>query len=860
MGQELKKDKPNFSAKNQVIKEKNLKEKETKTVTENEIVVSKTKIDSLKPKKGVLESKVKYTAKEYARFDQKKKLLTLYDKAELFYEDYELKSGKIVFDYEKNEVYAGRLKDSAGNYTQFPYFKQGTNVIEPDSIRFNYKTKKAVVWNSRTEQGELRIKSEKTKKENDSVYFMKGSKLTTSKNLEDPEYYFYTTKLKFVPKKKVVVGPTTFVIAGVPTPLVLPFAFFPVTETNRSGIIIPSYGQSVQRGYSLQGLGYYFALSDNYDLTINGDYYTNGSYTLAGSTNYAKKYKFNGTFNVRFENLINEERGYPSYFKQKNYNIQWSHTKDQKSNPNNRFSASVNLGSSQYFANSINVANVGSNFNNTLSSSISFSKTINVIPQINFSLSATHSQNTKTKTVSLTLPTFTASVDRIFPFAMDGSSKKGIIKNINFQYSVQGQNSIETTDELFFTKKMFDGSLTTMKHTIPISTNYKLFKYFSATSSANFNENWTLQTVKKFTDFSAPVPLGNLVSERVNGFDSFRTYDFSNSLTTTIYGTVNLKGKGRIKSIRHVMSPSISHSYAPSFEKYYTRYETATGFDEYSRFEGAGSPNKTYSSSVGLSLSNTFEAKITDKDSTKTELKKIKLLNSLNFSTSYNIAGGRWSTIGITGSTLLFKDKMNVTFGASLNPYADIDLLTNERYSNPFSVSDARLSFNYALTSSKDDSKKNATQTERNGGRNDGLYGENTLNTNNEFSKEEEKEDEFAGFYKALLPWDINLSYSLTYSNTRGKSEITSNSVSFNSNLELTPKWKIGVASGYDFVNKGINNAQLRFDRDLLSWRMSVNWQPIGDRGYWGFFIGVKAGIFQDIKYDKQTQPDRILR
>ena len=257
-----------------------------KTINQNTtpiIVVEKEtdtiKIDSIKPKKAFLDGKIKYKAEQFAKIDQKKKIITLYNKAELYYQDVELKSGIIVMDYEKNEVYAGRIKDSTGAYTQFPNFKQGANVIEPDSIRFNFKTKKALIWNSRSEQGEFRIKAAVTKKENDSVYFLKGARFTTSKDVDNPEYYFQTSKVKFIPGKKVITGLTNMVIADVPTPIGLPFAYFPMSkETSISGIILPNYNDSNARGFSLQNFGYYFALSDHYDLTVLGDYYTNGSY------------------------------------------------------------------------------------------------------------------------------------------------------------------------------------------------------------------------------------------------------------------------------------------------------------------------------------------------------------------------------------------------------------------------------------------------------------------------------------------------------------------------------------------------------------------------------------------------------
>ncbi len=828
-------------------------------IKENSITI---KPDSVKKTSSVLEGKVRYKAKDYAKFDQKKKIITMRNEAELYYLDYELKSGLIVFDYEKNEVYAGRLKDSTGKYTQLPVFKQGNNVIEPDSIRFNYKTKKALVWNSRTSQGDLNVKAGISKKENDSVYYMRGAKITTAKDLDDPEYYFLSRYAKFVPGKKVIVGPTNMYIANVPTPIFLPFAFFPITEKSRSGVIIPAYGQSVQRGYALQNGGYYFALSKNYDLAVLGDYYTNGSYATRFETSYAKKYHFNGSANFRYENIINSERGYPDYAKSSIYNIQWTHTKDAKSNPSQRFSASVNLGSSKYFQQSVNQSNIGSSINNTLSSSISYSKTFNTVPIVNMSLTATHSQNTQTQVINMTLPTLQASVDRIFPFVGKDGIKKGFFKNINLQYNLRGTNQIQTTDSLFFKKAMFDNARTGFQHTIPLSTNFKLFKYFSATSTMSYNEVWTLNTIRKSMDFTNPTT-PTVITTQMKGFDSFRTYGFTNSVGTTIYGTFNFKGKGRLQSIRHVMRPSVSHSYTPSFEKYYTTYATnaaGTSFAEYTRFEGSiGAPSASkYSSSIGFNLSNTFEAKVKDKDSTKTELKKVMLLNNLNFGTTYDLAAKRWSTVSISGGTQFLKQKMNVNFNGVVDPYF---YQNGDFHRNAFSLASANLTMNYAFAVGGEKEKKN-TQGAKNGGREDDLFGSNTdLNDSRNQNKDKDKDaDNFSGFYNSKLPLDMNMAFSLTYSNTTFHNNISSCSLMLSANTKLTPKWKIGASSGYDFVNKGVTFTQIRMNRDLMSWNMNFNWTPFGKNAYWGFFIGIKSSVLSDIKWDKRTQPDRTLK
>ena len=277
--------------------------------------------DSLK-KKPLLLGKITRNAKGYIKIDKKKGKLYLYDKAELYYQDTELKAGIIVLDYNKNEVSAWRIKDSSGALIQPPYFKQAGNEVNPDSIRFNFDTKKALIWNSRSEQSGMNFAALATKKENDSVYFIKEAKITTSKK-ENPDYYIRVRKGKFIPKNKIIAGLSNIYVADVPTPIFLPFAYFPLTQNRATGFIFPSIGQNNERGYFIQNGGYYFAPSDLFDVTLLADYYTNGSYGFRAESKYKVRYNYTGSLSLRFENLINGERGLPGYSKNNIYNIRW---------------------------------------------------------------------------------------------------------------------------------------------------------------------------------------------------------------------------------------------------------------------------------------------------------------------------------------------------------------------------------------------------------------------------------------------------------------------------------------------------------------------------------------------------------
>ena len=854
---------------NSEIYSQNTNPKDSVQVNANELIATKSLVKKDSTKKPLLEGIVNRKAKDYEKLDQRKKRLTLYNEAELHYTDFELKSGIIVLDYEKNLVHAGRLKDSTGKYTQHPYFKQGENIIEPDSIVFNTKTKKALIWNTKSKQGEMFLRSEVSKRENDSVIFFKNARFTTSSNIDKPEYYFRSRKAKLVPGKKFVTGITNMYIADVPTPIGVPFAFFPMTNKNTSGVIIPAPGQNNDRGYFLQNGGYYFALSDYYDLAILGDYYTNGSYALRTETLYAKKYKFNGSFQVRYENQVLGEKGFPGYARTNQYNIQWSHSQDAKASANSRFSSSVNFGSSKYFRQSLSIVNVGSNLNNTLSSSISYSKTVPIVPLVNFAIAVTHNQNTNTEIVNLTLPSFNASVDRIFPFAKQDGIKKGVFQNINFQYSLKGENRIATTEEFLFKSQMFETAIAGISHAIPLSTNFKVFKHFSVTAGTSFTENWVFNTNDKIFNTST----NTVETVRKNGFDSFRTYNFSSSIGTTIYGTYTFKETNKIQAIRHLMRPSISYGYTPSFNQYYNQYTDNLGnYFNYSRFENTlfGAPGIGISNSIGFSLANSLEAKMLDKDSKKGETKKISLLNQFNFSTSYNFAGESFklAPINFIGGTTLFDNKLGVNFGAQFDPY---DLDANNNRIDEFSLSNgnglarmtsSNITLNYSVTSNDFSGEKKSKQTVQNGGRGDDLFGAATDLGNQEdslFKKDDNKKQQ-TELYNFKFPWDLRLAYSLTYSNTENQKEITTNSLMVSGNIDLAVKWKMGFSSGYDFAKKGITFSQLRFERDLESWRMSFSIVPIGIYSYWNFFIGIKSSILSDIKWDKRKLPDPRLR
>ena len=843
-------------------------------------ISKETLMDSISPpaeKKPLLLAKVKYTAKDCVQIDRKENKLILYNEAELYYQDIELRAGIIILDYKTNEVNAGRiLMDST--LVQYPFFKQAGNEVNPDSIRFNFDTQKALIWNSKSGQNGMDIFAALTKKQNDSTYYIKDARVSTAGKLvgdeeEGIDYYFKVRKGKIIPGGKIISGLTNMFIADVPTPVGLPFAYFPSSQTKESGFIIPSIGESNLRGFYVQNGGYYLALSDYFDFTLIADYYTNGSYGFRGDSQYNVRYKYRGKFSFRFENLINEARGLPDYSKSTVFNVRWNHSKDPKSSPNSTFSASVNFGSSDYYRQSVNQLNSPNFLNNNLSSSISYSKTFPEYPRVNISLTTAMSQNSQSKSVNLTLPTFQANMERIYPFAPKVGAKKGIFQNINFQYTGRAENRIITTEEALFGPNMFENAKMGMKHSIPLSTNFKLFKYLSMSTSANYDEVWTQNTVR-FSDYDPE--LGIAVKDTINKIGTFRQYNLSASLGTTFYGTFNFGENKKIQSIRHTVRPSISYTNKPSFEQYYDTYivDAEGNTAEYTRYQNSlfGIPSKALSNNMGISVGNNFEAKVRDKDSTATGPKKVVLLNNLNFSTSHNFAADslRWSPMRMSTGLSLLKGKMTVNFGGTLDPYTlNQDKVRINKYhitngGGLFRLTSANVNMNYSFSSTQikgreeEENERSQQESTSSGGREDDLFGRAEDFTDRRM-EDPENNDPAPTYpsYRSKIPWNLKLAYSLTYNNSRGQRDFSNNSLMFSGNIDLTPKWKVGVSSGYDFKGKGFTYTQLRFNRDLNSWRLNFSWVPFSDRASWNFFIGIKSGLLSDIKYEKQSEPNR---
>nr|NQU91365.1 LPS-assembly protein LptD [Bacteroidota bacterium] len=625
-----------------------------------------------------LDDNVKYNSKDSIRFDIKNQKVYLYGDASIEYGSIKLKAQYIEIDFATSQVYAKGLPDTTGKVIGNPLFSDAGQDFESEQITYNFESKQGLIKSVITKDGEGYLHGEKIKKMPDDRINIKNGKYTTC-DLKHPHFEFRYNKAQVIPDNKIVSGPAWMVIEGVPVPLLIPFGLFPNKTGQRSGIIIPSFGESANRGFFLEGGGYYFGINDYMDLTVTGDIYSSGSWSLRPTFRYSKRYRFNGNFDFSYAKNISGDRDSPDRTVNTDFSIRWSHAQDAKARPNSRFSASVNIVSANF--NQFNLTSTQAYLSNTFQSSIAYQTDWN--KNLFLTLNASHQQNTIDRSVNITLPSMTFSTKQFFPLRRKKQvGKLRWYENINLKYSASAENRISTKDSLLFKPGWEEGFRYGAKHAIPISTSFKVLKHFTLTNSINYNEKWYPYSIRKswindslITETDTVV--GYVKTDTVQGFVAARDFSFSATLRTMLYGMYQFK-KGPVVAIRHVITPSVSFSYNPDFGSdfwgYYHDYqydgEGNTG--RYSIFEGSlyGGPPDGKSGSIGFSLSNNLEMKVRSKKDTITGMKKVKLIDNFRIATSYDIAKDslNWAPLTLSGNTILFK-KINISYGSSWDPY-----------------------------------------------------------------------------------------------------------------------------------------------------------------------------------------------
>ncbi len=795
-----------------------------------------------------LEHSIVYNARDSIRYETKGQKIYLFGDGYVNYEDMNLKAEFIEIDNEKNTITAYGKKDSLGKDSGTPVFKDGEQEIVCRKMIYNLKTKKGKIYDIQTKEGDLILKGSEVKKDSNNVVYMKNLQCIPCQ-FEDSRTIFKAKRAKIIPDDKIVTGPMYLEIGGVPTPLGLPFGFFPNTKKRHSGILIPFYGNSEALGFYLKDGGFYWGINDQTDMTIRGDIYSNGSWGLRTTNNYNVNYKFNGALSLGYSEFRNGEKEIPStYSKQKDISINWRHIQDQKNNPTIRFGSDVNIRTSRY--NKYNAQNTGQYLANTFQSNVNFSKTFKIGT---LGVNARHDQNTQTKLMNISFPEVTFNVNRFYPFKKETRIKQNPIDKIGISYLLEARNTLSGADTSIFKGNIGDSLKYGFRHSLPISTNITLLKYFTLTPALNLSAVMYTKTTRKELDEST----NRIVKTTDKNFKTGYDANFNTSLTTKLFMDYMFKGK-RVKQIRHLLIPSFAYTYRPDFgEEQYGfwkdvisdttyRYKNKYSIFENNLFSG---PAQGEQNSLSINLNNNLEAKVRKKTDTGFVFNKVSILQNLSFAGSYNFAADsfKMSNISMTGRTKIWK-YFDLVFGSTFDPYYTTVLtntITNTEYAYRTSkylantngrvvdFTTGNIAINAAFSSNNITSR--AKKPDLTNGAERGAVATNT-------AQAQEK-----------LPWNLNIYYNVTYTKVLNKVKDIQ-TLNFSGDVSVTKFWKLGVTSGYDFTNRNLSYTSINLYRDLKCWEARIDWVPFGFRKSYSLTINLKTSMLSDVKIPRQRQ------
>jgi LptD protein len=795
--------------------------------------IKKVKIDSLDTDEDAepLEHQIIYNARDSIRYEAKGQKIYLFGDGFVDYESMNLKAEFIEIDNEKNTITAYGKIDSLGKPAGNPIFRDGDQEIISRKIIYNLNTKKGKIYDVITKEGDLLLMGSEVKKDSNNVVYMKDLKCIPCQ-YEDSRTMFRAKKAKIIPDDKIVTGPMYLEIGGVPTPLGLPFGFFPNTKKRHSGILIPFYGNSEVLGFYLKDGGFYWGINDKTDMTIRGDIYGNGSWGLRTTNNYDVNYKYSGSLSLGYSEFRSGEKEIPlTYAKQKDISINWQHIQDQKNNPTIRFSSDVNVRTSKY--NTLNAQNTGQYLTNTFQSNINFTKSFKTSA---ISINARHNQNTQTKLMEISFPELTFNVNRFYPFKRERRVKQNAFDKIGISYLLEARNSLSGADTAIFKGDIGDRLKYGLRQSIPISTNLNVFKYFTLTPALNLSSVMYTKSSRQEL---------NLLRAFKLGYDA----NFSTSLNTKVFMDYLFKSK-HIKQIRHLLIPSINYTYRPDFgEEQYGFWKevlsdtTRKTVRKYNTFDGTlfGGPAQGTQNSIGVNLNNNLEAKVRKKTDTGFVFNKVTILQNLSFSGNYNFAADsfKMSLVSMTGRTKLFKF-FDLNFGSTFDPYYydfDTKYRSKEYAVNEtgklmrFTNGNIALSANFS-SSNLPTIKKKPDLT------NGAERGSVTTNT----AQAQEK-----------LPWSLGVYYNINFNKSTSVLQKIQ-TLNFSGDVNVTKYWKLGLTSGYDFTNKQLSYTSINIYRDLKCWEARIDWVPFGFRKSYSLTINLKTSMLSDVKIPRQRQ------
>ncbi len=810
-----------------------------------------------------IEEQIKYSAEDSIVALPGKGRGLLYGKAWVTYGSMRIDAEFIELDYNKNLVIAYGKKDSAGKSVGTPVFKDGSEEMNADKIMYNLKTKKGKIFNALTKQGELLVVGQEIKKDSTNIVYMRNMKCIPCQEA-DARTVFRATKAKIIPNDKIVTGPMYLEVGGVPTPLGLPFGYFPNTKKQHSGILLPTFGNSAERGFNLRQGGFYWGINDQTDMIIRGDIYANGSWQLATSNNYNILYKSRGALNLSYSKFNIGDRDIPAQFnKQTAYQINWVHGQDNRNNPTVQFGANVNVVGNQSY-NRLNSVNSGQFLNNTFNSQINFTK---IFKWSSLSLNASHSQNSVTRQMDVTFPSLTYNINRFFPFKRENAVKQNVFDKIGVNYLLTAQNTLSGPDSSIFKGNLEDKMKYGIKHSLPISTNFNVLKYITVTPAVNLSAvMYTKSTQKVFLQdyippsirrIDGPMPIyvpvpgrDTLITKLNRGFAGGYDANFTTAFNTKVYFDYLFR-KGKVKQVRHLLMPTLTYSYRPDFGKEQYGFWKQVQRDRYgnkinySIFESGiySGPQPGEQNALGINLNNTVDAKLKQKTDTGITYNKVTLIQNLSLNTSYNFAADsfRMSNVGITGRTVLFKN-FDLNVSSVFNPYAydKVGKRITSRYA--YNQSGQLLRFTDAYLTLGTNFSSNKLQAARKLRKPPDMTNGAERDAVNDLDPDE------------VLPWNINITYNLTLANPDATSIRTTHALNATADMMPTKYWKVGVTTGFDFVQKKLSYTSVNVYRDLKCWEARISWVPFGYNQSYTLGINLKTSMLSDFKIPRQSK------
>lgn len=797
--------------------------------------------------KQFIETKITYEAEDSIVTLPKISQARFYGKSKLNYGSMNITAEVIEMDYLKNVITAYGKKDSLGKNIGTPVFKDGEQTMEAEKIMYNLKTKKGKIYNAWTKQGEISVYGKAIKKDSNNVVYFENMKCVLCKD-EDARTVFRAKKAKVIPNDKIVTGPMYLEIGGVPTPLGLPFGFFPNTKKQHNGILLPTFGNSPERGFNLRQGGYYLGFNDKTDMIIKADVYANGSWALSTTNNYNVLYKNNGAVYLSYSYYNIGDPDIPSQFKsQTSSEIRWSHFQDNKSNPSVRFGANVNYVNNQSY-NRLNSINTGQFLQNSFQSNVNFTKTFKLS---SLSINAFHNQSTiGYKPVEITFPSLTFNVNRFFPFKREKALRQNLFDKIGISYLLTVQNTYSGYDSTLFVGNITNNLKHGLKQTLPISTNFNLFKYITVTPAINISSVAYLNSVEKEFNKNYKTPSDAVISKTNNSLSGGFEGNFSTALNTKIYMDYLFK-KGKLKQVRHLLIPTLSYNFRPDFgdESYgFWKKVQADSIGKqamYSIFENGiyGGPAMGKQNAIGFNLNNSFDAKYIQKSDTGKIEKKIALLQNISLSTNYNFAADsfKMSNIGITARTVIFKN-ININASSTFDPYLYENKTGRRKNQYVFETTgklaqfvNANFAVSTAISSNMVEAAKKLKQAPNltNGGEKGAVTATSSVQP---------------------MSWNLYLSYNLALTATANNKINPVQILNFSADLAPTNFWKIGVTSGFDFVNNKLSYTTFNIYRDLKCWEVRIGWVPFGANKSYNFTMNLKLPMLSDFKIPRQRQ------